>query len=46
MSQGRFAYKSDEKDHHFKDINEIIPNERENKFFDVEEVDLYKIIFE
>ena len=46
MSQGRFAYKSDKNEIYFKDFNEIIPNKRENRFFDVEEVEIYKIIFE
>ena len=27
----------------FKDFNEIIPNEGNNRFFDVEEVEIYEI---
>ena len=46
MSQGRFAYKFNETELIFQDFNEIIPNERKSKFFDVEEVEIYKIMSE
>ena len=46
MSQGRFAFFSDKKEIHFKNFNEIIPNKKESRYFDIEEVEIYKIIFE
>ena len=41
MSQGKFEPKSQ----YFKDYIDIIPNNGEEKFFDVEEVEIYKISF-
>ena len=41
MSQGEFHIKNDIYDNNY---NEIIPNEG-NRFFDVEEVEIYKIEF-
>ena len=46
MSQGEFLYKTKDSDIYFKDINTIIPHKKENRYFDVEEVEVYKIIFE
>ena len=45
MSQGEFLYKEKKKDIYFKDFNKIIPNNGKNRFFDVEEVEIYKILF-
>ena len=45
MSQAKFYYKSNNDDIFFKDFNDIIPNERKHKVFDVEEVEVYKILF-
>ena len=42
MSKGKFLYKKS--DFYFKNINDIIPNESKDKCFDVEEVEVYKII--
>ena len=39
MTQGEFLYSGD----YFKEYHEIIPNEKKNRFFDVEEVEVYKI---
>ena len=43
MNQGKFLYK--EKDIHFEDFNGIIPNEGKDKNFEIEEVEVYKNIF-
>ena len=43
MNQGKFLYY--EKDIHFEDFNSIIPNEGKDKYFEIEEVEVYKIIF-
>ena len=45
MSQGEFLYKTKEKDIFFENFNEIIPNNGKDRFFDVEEVEVYKILF-
>ena len=42
MNQGDFQYVSRE---HFKDYNEIIYNENNNRTFEIKEVEIYKIIF-
>ena len=42
MSQGTFLYKNN--DFYSNNFNEIIPNERKDKCFDVEEVEVYKIL--
>ena len=42
MWKGKFLYRKS--DIYFKEINNIIPNEGKNRFFDVEEVEVYKII--
>ena len=39
MTQGEFICSGD----YFKEYIEIIPNEKKNRFFDVEEVEVYKI---
>ena len=44
MTQCEFMYKYSNSDIYFKDYNEIIPNERKDRFFGVEEVEIYKII--
>ena len=41
MSQGNFFFD----DNHFENFADIIPNEKKEKFFDLEEVEVYKIIF-
>ena len=41
MSQGEFLYK--ENDIYFNNFNEIISNDKDNKFFDLDEVEIYKI---
>ena len=43
MSQGVFQYTDSSG---FEDHNKVIPNEGKNRFFDVEEVEIYKIFFE
>ena len=45
MSQGQFLYKQREEDLYFEDINEIIPNEKKDRFFSVKEVEVYKLTF-
>ena len=42
MSQGEFMYY---KDTTFIDFNNIIKNERKDRFFDVQEIEVYKLIF-
>ena len=44
MSEGQILYKKDENEIFFKDIYEIIPNIKKDTFFDIEEVETYKII--
>ena len=44
MTQCEFMYKYSNSDIYFKDYNEIIPNEGKDRFFGVEEVEIYKII--
>ena len=39
MTQGEFLYYN----YYFEDIYEIIPHEKNDRFFDVEEVEIYKI---
>ena len=43
MSQGEFLYYSKDRTI-FNDFNKIIPNEGKDRFFDVEEVEVYKIV--
>ena len=43
MTQGEFLYYSDINDIYFENFNKIIPNDKKNRFFDVEEVEVYKI---
>ena len=48
MTQGEYVYKSKEKDPdwvYFEGINELIPNEGKSRFFDVQEVEVYKVTF-
>lgn len=42
LSQGKYIYKPKEKIL-FENFNEIIPNEKCNRFFDVKELEIYKI---
>ena len=42
MSQGEFIFNSNI---NFNNFNEIIPNEKKDRFFDVEETEVFKIIF-
>ena len=41
MSQGNFLFD----DNYFENFTDIIPNEKKEKFFDLEEVEVYKLIF-
>ena len=41
MSEGQILYRGDT---YFKDIYEIIPNDKKDTFFEAEEVEIYKII--
>jgi hypothetical protein len=43
MTQGEFLYKVNENEIHFEDFNSIISNDKKNRFFDVEEVEVFKI---
>ena len=43
MSQGDFQYTDISR---FEDHNKVIPNEGKTRYFDVEEVEIYKIFFE
>ena len=46
MSQGEYIYKSPIREPDwvsFKGINTIIPNEGKSRFFDIKEVEVYKI---
>ena len=45
MSQGEFAYSRSGWEF-FGNINDIIPNEGKSRLFDIEEVEIYKLIFE
>ena len=45
MSQGEFAYSRTGWEF-YGDINDIIPNEGKSRFFDVNEVEVYKLVFE
>ncbi len=42
MSQGEFCYYNED-DNYFNNFEEIIPNEKKDKFFDLDEVEVYKI---
>ena len=44
MSQGEFLYYTNESDIYFNDFNNIINHESKSKFFDVVEVEIYKIL--
>jgi len=44
LSQGRYVYKN-KNDIHFENYDEIIPNEKNYRFFDVKEVEIYQINF-
>ena len=43
LTQGKFYYKENENDQCFENYNEIIPNDKKNTYFDVKEVEIYKI---
>jgi len=43
LTQGKFVYKENENDQSFENFNEIIPNDKKNTYFDVKEVEIYKI---
>ena len=43
LTQGIFYYKENENDQCFENYNEIIPNDKKNTYFDVKEVEIYKI---
>ena len=45
MTQGEFAY-SRSGFEFYGNINDIIPNEGKSRFFDVEEVEIYKLNFD
>ena len=45
MSQGEFIYSRSDREY-FGNINDIIPNEAKGRYFDVEEVEIYKLVFE
>ena len=45
MPQAKFYYKSNHDDIFFKGFIDIIPIERKHKVFDVEEIEVYKILF-
>ena len=42
MNQGEYQFSSS---NYFKDYNDIIPNDGKGKFFDVKEVEIYKISY-
>jgi len=44
MNNGRFVYKRN--DTFFENINDIIPNEKKDRYFNIEEVEIYKISFD
>jgi len=44
LSQGYFYYKN-KNDISFENYNEIIPNEKKNRLFEVKEVEIYQINF-
>ena len=43
LTQGKFYYKENENDQCFENYNEIIPNDKKDTYFDVKEVEIYKI---
>ena len=43
MENGKFLYR--ETDIYFENINEIIPHEKKDRIFNVEEAEIYKITF-
>jgi len=45
MSQVKYFYRAKNEKSSFENYNDIIPNEGKDRFFDVEEVEVYKIIF-
>ena len=45
MNNGRFVYKKRD-DTFFENINDIIPNEKKDRYFNIEEVEIYKISFD
>ena len=45
MKKGKFLYREGD-DVFFEKFNEIIPNEKKDKYFNVEETEVYKITFE
>ena len=44
MTKGEFLFRNDET--YFEDFNEIIPHENKDRFFNVKEVEVYKITFD
>jgi len=42
LTQGKFLYRSKDNEY-YDNYNEIIPNEKKNMYFDVKEVEIYKI---
>ena len=43
LTQGKFYYKEDENSQCYENFNEIIPNDKKETYFDVKEVEIYKI---
>ena len=43
LTQGIFYYKENENEQSFENYNEIIPNDKKDTYFDVKEVEIYKI---
>ena len=43
LTQGKFFYKEDENSQCYENFNEIIPNDKKDTYFDVKEVEIYKI---
>ena len=43
LTQGKFYYKENENEQSFENYNEIIPNDKKDTYFDVKEVEIYKI---
>ena len=42
LTQGKFLYRSKDNEY-YDNYNEIIPNEKKNMYFDIKEVEIYKI---
>jgi len=43
MTQGEFLYKNKVSEQYFENINEIIPHNNKDRFFNIDEVEVYKI---